>query len=111
MVFEMTRAGGTTYLVTGGAGFIGSHLVDALLARGDQAIVLDNLSTGRLSNLDTEEPRPGLHFVHGSVLDDLHAALSLRGASISPDQAIALTPSLLADAGILVTATARSSDR
>jgi uncharacterized protein YjbI with pentapeptide repeats len=47
----------------------------------------------------------------GSVLDDLHAALSLRGATISPDQAIALTPSLLADAGIRVTATARSSDR
>ena len=38
-------------LVTGGAGFIGSHLVDALLSNGCQVVVLDNLSTGRLSNL------------------------------------------------------------
>jgi UDP-glucose 4-epimerase len=39
-------------LVTGGAGFIGSNLVDALLARGDEVLVLDNLSTGRRENLD-----------------------------------------------------------
>jgi UDP-glucose 4-epimerase len=40
-------------VVTGGAGFIGSNLVDALLARGDQVVVLDNLATGRRSNLDS----------------------------------------------------------
>jgi UDP-glucose 4-epimerase len=39
-------------LVTGGAGFIGSNLVDALLARGDEVTVVDNLVTGRLANLD-----------------------------------------------------------
>jgi UDP-glucose 4-epimerase len=39
-------------LVTGGAGFIGSNLVDALLARGDEVTVIDNLSTGRRENLD-----------------------------------------------------------
>lgn len=38
-------------LVTGGAGFIGSHIVDALLARGDEVVVFDNLATGRLDNL------------------------------------------------------------
>ncbi|HYI38106.1 MAG TPA: SDR family NAD(P)-dependent oxidoreductase, partial [Thermoleophilaceae bacterium] len=39
-------------LVTGGSGFIGSNLVDALVARGDQVSVIDNLSTGRRENLD-----------------------------------------------------------
>src|SRR3954452_22345539 len=39
-------------LVTGGAGFIGSHLVDALLERGEQVVALDNLSTGRRENLE-----------------------------------------------------------
>jgi UDP-glucose 4-epimerase len=42
----------TTALVTGGAGFIGSNLVDALLARGDRVVVVDDLSTGRRANLD-----------------------------------------------------------
>ncbi|MGI8631291.1 MAG: NAD-dependent epimerase/dehydratase family protein, partial [Solirubrobacterales bacterium] len=60
----------TTYLVTGGAGFIGSHLVDALLARGDDVIAVDNLSTGRLQNLDGAGSYPGFRFVHGSVLDE-----------------------------------------
>ncbi|GAA2084188.1 NAD-dependent epimerase/dehydratase family protein [Actinomadura alba] len=61
----------TKYLVTGGAGFIGSHLIDALLARGDSVIALDNLSTGQLSNLDAAGGCPGFRFVHGSVLDEL----------------------------------------
>ena len=39
-------------LITGGAGFIGSHLVDALIKQGQDVIVLDNLSTGRLQNLE-----------------------------------------------------------
>jgi len=43
-------------LVTGGAGFIGSHLTDALLARGDQVTILDNLSTGRPARLDPRAP-------------------------------------------------------
>ena len=38
-------------LLAGGAGFIGSHLTDALLARGDEVVAIDNLSTGRRSNL------------------------------------------------------------
>jgi len=61
----------TTYLVTGGAGFIGSHLVDALLARNDRVIALDNLATGRLRNLDSASDHPNFRFVHGSVLDAL----------------------------------------
>ncbi|MEZ4826134.1 MAG: SDR family oxidoreductase [Bacteroidia bacterium] len=47
-------------LVTGGCGFIGSHLVDALLAKGAEVVVIDNLSTGRLLNLEHHKGHPGL---------------------------------------------------
>ena len=60
-----------THLVTGGAGFIGSHLVEALIARGDSVVVLDNLSTGHLSNLESVLGHPNLRFVQGTVLDAL----------------------------------------
>jgi UDP-glucose 4-epimerase len=56
-------------LITGGAGFIGSHLADALLARGDQVILLDNLSTGRLENIDHLRDRDDVEFVLGSILN------------------------------------------
>lgn len=55
------------YLVTGGAGFIGSHLSEALLVRGDEVTVLDNLSTGSTRNLRGTDG--AARFVHGSVLD------------------------------------------
>jgi UDP-glucose 4-epimerase len=61
----------TRYLVTGGSGFIGSHLVEGLLASGNSVVALDNLSTGRLQNLDAVSGNPNFHFVHGSVLDEL----------------------------------------
>lgn len=57
------------YLVTGGAGFIGSHLSDALIARGDEVTVLDDLSTGDPSNLAEARHAPGFRFVEGSILD------------------------------------------
>jgi UDP-glucose 4-epimerase len=56
-------------LVTGGAGFIGSHLSEALLARGQEVWALDDLSTGRLANLRTFEKHPGFRFLEGSVTD------------------------------------------
>jgi UDP-glucose 4-epimerase len=64
-------ATGTTFLITGGAGFIGSHLARALLGRGDSVIVLDNLSTGTLANLHEIADHRRFRFVHGSVLDEL----------------------------------------
>jgi UDP-glucose 4-epimerase len=53
-------------LVTGGAGFIGSNLVDALLDRGDEVTVVDDLSTGRVENLDTARRR-GIGFHEASI--------------------------------------------
>ena len=57
------------YLVTGGAGFIGSHVCDALVARGDSVVVLDNLSTGVSHNLDQLVGHPSFDFISGSILD------------------------------------------
>ena len=62
---------GKAILVTGGAGFIGSHLTDFLIARGDSVVVLDNLANGRLSNLEGVLDHPRLRFVQGTVLDAL----------------------------------------
>lgn len=64
-----------TYLVTGGAGFIGSHIAAALVERGDLVRVLDNLSTGHRSNLDQLEGR--IEFLEGDLIrrDDVESAL------------------------------------
>lgn len=56
-------------LITGGAGFIGSHLADRLLDRGDQVVMLDDLSTGRLTNIVHLRERSDAEFVLGSILN------------------------------------------
>ena len=56
-------------LITGGAGFIGSHLADHLLNRGDKVVLLDDLSTGRLANIDHLTGSSDAEFVLGSILD------------------------------------------
>ena len=63
-----------TYLVTGGCGFIGSHLVDALLAAGQRVVVLDDLSTGLTGNLG-----PGAQLIEGSVTDPETVARAMAG--------------------------------
>jgi UDP-glucose 4-epimerase len=68
-------------LVTGGAGFIGSALVDSLLARGDEVTVLDDLSTGRRSNLDDALAR-GARLVEGDVRDAGAVASAIDGGGV-----------------------------
>ncbi len=57
------------YLVTGGAGFIGSHLCEYLLERGNEVVALDNLLTGSRENIKNILSLPGFTFVQGSVMD------------------------------------------
>jgi UDP-glucose 4-epimerase len=56
-------------IVTGGAGFIGSHIAEELVKLGYQVVILDNLSTGRLSNLDPIYTKKNIEFVQGSIVN------------------------------------------
>lgn len=57
-------------LITGGAGFIGSHLAEALLARGDEVYVVDDLSTGRLENVNHLRKHPLFHMAVETILNE-----------------------------------------
>lgn len=66
-------------LVTGGAGFIGSHLVDELVRRNDQVIVYDNLSTGFRSHIKFLIEQNRIEFVEGDILDLDHLNIAMSG--------------------------------
>ncbi len=57
------------YLITGGAGFIGSHLADALVARGDEVFILDDLSTGSVENIRHLKAHKRFHYSFNSITD------------------------------------------
>jgi UDP-glucose 4-epimerase len=57
-------------LITGGAGFIGSHLAEVLVAKGKEVFVIDDLSTGSMENLHALQGHDRFHFVRGSVVDE-----------------------------------------
>lgn len=67
-------------LVTGGAGFIGSHLVDRLLSQGRSVCVLDNLVVGRRANLKQNDGNPHLRLIEADVADPAAVATAMAGA-------------------------------
>ncbi len=86
-------------LVTGGAGFIGSHLAEALWRRGDRVVVLDNLSTGHRDNLAWAQPDPSrLFLVHGDINDEAAVEEALPGCDLVFHQAaVASVPRSVAE--------------
>jgi UDP-glucose 4-epimerase len=66
-----------TFLVTGGAGFIGSHIAETLVEQGERVRVLDNLSTGHLSNMESFRDR--IDFIEGDLLDVHAVAEAVEG--------------------------------
>jgi len=84
-------------LVTGGAGFIGSHLAEALLQAGHEVVVLDDLSTGRLVNLAAVKDHPRLEVIEGSVTDEVLVRKLMAGAGIVYHLAAAVGVRLILD--------------
>jgi UDP-glucose 4-epimerase len=79
------------FLVTGGAGFIGSHIAEALAARGDRVRVLDNLSTGHLGNLEAVQSK--IEFIKGDLTDPTAVAAAAKGVDcIFHEAALASVP-------------------
>jgi len=79
------------FLVTGGAGFIGSHIAETLVRRGDRVRVLDNLSTGHVSNMDSFRDR--VEFIEGDLTDADALAKAVEGVDcIFHEAALASVP-------------------
>ena len=79
---SMTKSRRKTVLVAGGAGFLGSHLCDALLGDGFHVIALDNLLTGRRSNSRHLEREPHFHLIESDIISPLPAELKSSQARI-----------------------------
>jgi UDP-glucose 4-epimerase len=93
-------------LVTGGAGFIGSHIVDELLARGIETYVLDNLSTGVVGNLVQHRDNDLLHLIIGDardaemLLQDIHIDVVFHEAAIASVPKSVINPMLVHDVNV-----------
>jgi dTDP-glucose 4,6-dehydratase len=87
----MTSLDGARAVVLGGAGFLGSHLCDRLLAEGSHVTAVDNLATGRISNIEHLAGRPGFAFVEADITEGIAVAggadlvLNLASPASPPD--------------------------
>lgn len=84
-------------LITGGAGFIGSHLAERLLDNGDEVTILDDLSTGRLENIQGFRGRESLQFVKGDIQDSTLVQLLTSRCDVVFHLAAAVGVQLIAD--------------
>jgi UDP-glucose 4-epimerase len=87
----------TLYLVTGGAGFIGSHIVEALVERGQKVRVLDNFSTGSHDNLQNVAPN-SVEIIEGDILDLDKVRRAMDGVSyVLHEAAVVSVPQSMVD--------------
>lgn len=84
-------------LITGGAGFIGSHLAERLLADGEKVVIIDNLSTGRLENIAGFRQQAGVEFVKGDIRDGSLVELLTSQCDVVFHLAAAVGVQLIAD--------------
>jgi UDP-glucose 4-epimerase len=84
-------------LITGGAGFIGSHLAERLLKNGDEVAIIDDLSTGRLENIQGFRGHPKLQFVKGDIRDSTLVQLLASRCDVVFHLAAAVGVQLIAD--------------
>jgi len=87
-------------LLTGGAGFVGSHLAETLLGLGHQVIVLDDLSTGSMENIAQLKGRPGFEYVINSVMNEPLTAELIDGADVVFHLAAAVGVKLIVEAPV-----------
>src|SRR3989442_2804010 len=101
----MRRRSAMRCLITGGAGFIGSHLVEHLVGAGHEVVVLDDLSTGRRENFAAVRRRIG--FMRGSVADFSTCRRAMEGGDyVLHHAAVTSVPRSLDDAGAAPTVNA-----
>jgi UDP-glucose 4-epimerase len=87
-------------LLTGGAGFVGSHLAEALLDRGDEVIVIDNLSTGSMDNIAHLKGRPGFEYVIDTIMNGRLMAELIDRADVVFHLAAAVGVKLIVEAPV-----------
>ena len=87
-------------LLTGGAGFVGSHLADELLSRGHQVMVIDDLSTGSFDNIAHLKGRPGFDYVIDTVMNEPLMGELIDGADVVFHLAAAVGVKLIVEAPV-----------